>query len=49
VSFPYIANLKCTPSDRQMYPWGTCTPGWEPMLLILSSVLLPMANLQLES
>ena len=19
-------NNKCTPSDRQIYPWGTCTP-----------------------
>jgi len=21
-----IANLKCTPSDRQMYPWGYMYP-----------------------
>jgi len=21
--FSSFANLKCTPSDRQMYPWGT--------------------------
>jgi len=20
---------KCTPSDRQMYPRGTCATGWE--------------------
>ena len=24
--FSYIANLKCTPSDRQMYPWGYMYP-----------------------
>jgi len=27
-----IDNLKCTPSDSQMYPWGTCSPGWEPLI-----------------
>jgi len=26
-----IANPKYTPLDRQMYPWGTYTPGWEPL------------------
>jgi len=24
------------PADRQMYPWGTYTPGWEPMLYSIS-------------
>jgi len=24
--FCSIANLKCTPSDRQMYPWGYMYP-----------------------
>ena len=27
---PPIANLKCTPSDRQSTPRGTCTSGWQP-------------------
>jgi len=31
IFLPSIANLKCTPSDRQMYPRGTCTPDWEPL------------------
>jgi len=29
--FSSFANLKCTPTDRQMYPWGYVTPGWEPL------------------
>jgi len=33
--FSSIANLKCTPSDRQMYPWGTCAPGWEPLVYFM--------------
>jgi len=23
---------KCTPSDRKMYPWGTCVTDWEPLV-----------------
>jgi len=29
IVFPYIAHLKCTPSDRQMYLQEYMTPGWE--------------------
>jgi len=25
--FPSVANLKCTPSDRQMYPYGYMYPS----------------------
>ena len=38
-----IANLKCTPSDRQMYPWGYMyprlgTPDLEYRSLVLKNV-----------
>ena len=26
-----ISNLKCTLSDKQMYPWGYMYPRWEPL------------------
>jgi len=26
IFFSSIANLKCIPSDRQMYPWGYMYP-----------------------
>jgi len=26
IFFSYIANLKCTPSDRQIYPWEYMHP-----------------------
>jgi len=29
--FVSIADLKCTPSDGQCAPRGTCKPGWEPL------------------
>jgi len=27
IFFSSIASLKCTPSDRQMYPWGYMYPS----------------------
>jgi len=30
--FPSIANLKCTPSDRQIYPWMYMNPSLETLL-----------------
>jgi len=32
VFFPAFANLKCTPSDRQGSPKGTCIQVWEPFV-----------------
>jgi len=40
--FSSIANLKCTPWNRQMYPWGTCTTRWEPMIQVLDSRILAL-------
>jgi len=45
IFLPSIANLKCTPSDRQMYPQGYIyprlgTPGVEDTLVYNSNVLL---------
>ena len=32
IFFPSIVNLKCTPSDREGSPKGTCIPVWESLV-----------------
>jgi len=29
--FPFIDSPKCTPLEKQMYPFGYIIPRWEPL------------------